>query len=114
MQYVGRCLNFVFLPVASNDNDDLLALPFPAFDLATIRDIKQQLRDENACTGLLLTSRKERRFFQEVVDAERYILLRYFSHNTPEDAVRKLKRHILDNYLFPRKRRKKKATAPAT
>jgi hypothetical protein len=42
-----------------------------------------------------------------------YILLRYFSHNPPEDVLRQLKRHILDEYLFPRgKRKRKKNAAP--
>jgi hypothetical protein len=107
MQYVGRCFNFLFLPVASNDNEDLLALSFPAFNLDVIRCIKHEMREDNAQSGVLLCSRKERRFFQEVIDAERYILLRYFSVNTPELMLRRLKRHILDNYLFPRRRNKK-------
>lgn len=112
MQYVGSSLNFPFLAVASNDNDDLLSLCFPSFDLAIIREIKDDLKAENASSGILLCSRKERRFFQEVVDAERYILLRYFMVNTPEITLRRLKRHILDNYLFPKnKRRRKKAGA---
>jgi hypothetical protein len=104
MQYVGRCLNFTFLPVASNDNDDLLSFAAPSFDLSIIRKIKVELRYENAETGILLCSRKDRRFFQEVVDAEKYILLRYFTHATPEAVLRRLKRHILDNYLFPKKK----------
>lgn len=108
MQYIGNCLNFTFLPVASNDNDDLLSLPFPAFELSLIRQIKSELCRENAETGMLLSSRKQRRFFQEVLDAERYILLRYFTHNTPEDVLRALKRHILNNYLFPRRKRSRK------
>jgi hypothetical protein len=114
MQYVGYCYNFTFLPAASNDNDDLLALSVPSYDLAFIRDIKRHLRHENAQSGILLSSRKERRFFQEVVDAERYILLRYFTLNTPEAVLRGLKRHILDHYFFPRMKRKgKKAKKPA-
>ncbi len=112
MQYIGSCHNFTFLPVASNDNDDLLALAIPAFDLAFIRDIKNDMRTENSYSGILLRSRKERRFFQEVVDAEKYILLRYFTMNTPELTLRKLKRHILDNYLFPRMKRKKRSKNP--
>jgi len=108
MQYVGSCLNFVFLPVASNDNDDLLSFAVPSFDLSLIRDIKDELRAENALTGMLLCSRKERRFFQEVVDAERYILLRYFTYDAPEQTLKRLKRHILDTYLFPKKKRKSK------
>ena len=114
MQYVGRCLNFLFLPVASNDNDDLLSLPYPSFDLATIREIKDQLRYENAQTGSLLASRKERRFFQEVVDAERYIVMRYFSSGACEDDIRKLKRYILDNYLAPRGKRPRKKPKAST
>jgi len=102
MQDIGRCLNFTFLPVASNDNDDLLALPFPSFDLHTIRELKNLLREDNSETGLLLSSRKERRFFQEIIDAERYIILRYFTHNVPEFILRRLKRRILDNYLAPK------------
>jgi len=108
MQYIGSFLNFVFLPAASNDNDDLLSLAFPSADLAVIREIKYSLREENIMTGRLLTSRKERRFFQEVVDAERYIMLRYFSVDTPEIILRNLKRHILDNYLFPKFRRQRR------
>ena len=109
MQDVGRCLNFLFLPVASNDNDDLLSFAFPSFDLSVIREIKSELRAENIATGMLLCSRKERRFFQEVVDAERYILLRYFTQGTPEQVLKALKRYILDKYLFPKKRRKGKS-----
>jgi hypothetical protein len=108
MQYVECCHNLTFLPVASNDNDDLLALSIPSIDLAFIRDLKREMRLENELTGILLRSRKERRFFQEVIDAERYILLRYFSINTPEITLRRLKRHILDNYLFPRLKRGRK------
>ena len=108
MQYIGRCYNFTFLPVASNDNEDLLSLPFPAFELAIIREIKRDLCRENTQTGVLLSSRKERRFFQEVSDAERYIVLRYFTQNTPEKVLRHLKRHILNTYLFPRKKRRQK------
>jgi hypothetical protein len=114
MPYIGQCLNFVFLPVASNDNDDLLSLPYPSLDLATIREIKQQLRDENVQNGCLLTSRKDRRFFQEVVDAERYILMRYFSPGAPEDVIRELKRHILNTYLAPKAPRKRKKKAVRT
>ena len=109
MQYIGRCLDFTFLPVASNDNDDLLSLPFPAFELSIIREIKRELYRDNEQTGVLLSSRKERRFFQEVSDAERYIVLRYFTQNAPEHVLRSLKRHILNNYLFPRKKRRKRS-----
>jgi hypothetical protein len=108
MQYIGCCLNFNFLPVASNDNDDLLALAFPSFDLALVRDIKYALKEENTKSGVLLSSRKERRFFQEVLDAERYILLRYFTNGASEAVLHKLKRRILDSYLFPRRGRNKK------
>jgi hypothetical protein len=104
MQHIGRHNDFIFLPVASNDNDDLLSLPFPEFELALIREIKRDLCRENALSGILLKSRKERRFFQEVSDAERYIVLRYFTQNTPEKVLRRLKRHILNNYLAPRKK----------
>jgi hypothetical protein len=107
MQYIGCCLNFNFLPVASNDNDDLLALSFPSFDLALVRDIKYALKAENTKSGVLLSSRKERRFFQEVLDAERYIMLRYFTIGAPDEVLRKLKRRILDSYLFPRRGRNK-------
>ena len=113
MQDVGRCLNFTFLPVASNDNDDLLSFAAPSFDLSIIRKIKSELRSENAETGALLCSRKERRFFEEVVDAERYILLRYFTYYVPETTLRQLKRRILDNYLFPKKRRSRKKKKPS-
>lgn len=108
MQDVGRCLNFTFLPVASNDNDDLLSFAFPSVDLAFIREIKNDMRELNAETGVLLCSRKERKFFQEVTDAERYILLRYFSLNTPEIILRRLKRRILDKYLVPKAKRGRK------
>ena len=107
MQYVGRYLNFIFLPVASNDNDDLLAFASPSVDLAFIREIKHDLREENAATGVLLSSRKQRRFFQEVMDAERYILLRYFTFGASDEA-RRLKRRILDRYLAPRQKRGRK------
>ncbi|NBX04129.1 MAG: hypothetical protein EBR02_08770 [Alphaproteobacteria bacterium] len=108
MQYIGSCLNFTFLPVASNDNDDLLSLPFPSLELSIIREIKRELCRENETTGILLSSRKERRFFQEVSDAERYIVLRYFTHGACEDMLRDLKRHIINAYLFPRKKRGRK------
>lgn len=108
MQYVGRFQDFDFLPVASNDNDDLLSFSVPSLDLSIIRRLKHELREENAITGMLLQSRKARRFFQEVMDAERYIVLRYFSKSPPEDIIRQLKRHILDTYLFPRPKRGKK------
>lgn len=110
MQYMGWFLNFNFLPVASNDNDDLLALPFPSFDLALVRDIKHALKEENTRSGVLLSSRKERRFFQEVLDAEHYIMLRYFTVNACEDLLRRLERRILDSYLFPRRKKQKKST----
>jgi hypothetical protein len=112
MQYVGFCLNLPFLAVASNDNDDLLAFSVPSHDLSLIRDIKNALREENAITGMLLRSPKERHFFQEVVDAERYILLRYFSAYCNESTLRHLKREILDRYLFPKMKRKRKKTTP--
>lgn len=108
MQDVGRCLNFTFLPVASNDNDDLLAFAAPSVDLSLIREIKNDMRIENAETGILLCSRKERRFFQEVVDAEKYLLLRYFTINTPEIILRRLKRRILDRYLVPKRKRRRR------
>ena len=108
MLHVERCLDFTFLPAASNDNEDLLSFLIPSFDLAMIRDIKYSLREENSETGMLLFSRKHRKFFQEVVDAERYIVMRYFSTKPIESELRRLKRYILDNYLFPKKRRSKK------
>ncbi len=114
MQDVGFSLNFTFLAVASNDNEDLLSFAIPTVDLSLIRTLKRELREENAKTGMLLHSAKARRFFQEVLDAERYITLRYFTAYTPEDTLRQLKRHILDSYLFPKmkRRRKKSAAAP--
>lgn len=109
MQYIGQCRNVIYLPVASNDNDDLLDFPFPAVDLAFVRELKKDLRLQNAESGILLQSRKERLFFQEVVDAERYLLMRYFMSNVPEDSIRELKRYILDHYLFPKPKRRKSA-----
>ncbi|MBY0408157.1 MAG: hypothetical protein K2Q01_10730 [Rickettsiales bacterium] len=85
----------------------MLSFQIPSFDLSLIRDIKRELREENAITGMLLHSKRDRRFFQEVVDAERYIILRYFTYGTPEATLRALKRHILDRYLFPKLKRKK-------
>ncbi len=108
MQYVGRCHNLVFLPVASNDNDDLLALSTPFYDLSLIREVKQQLLMENMFTGVLLSSRKERRFFQEILDAERYIVMRYFTAIVREEAINALKRHIVSSYLCPKPRRGRK------
>jgi hypothetical protein len=108
MQYVERCHNFTFLPVSSNDNDDLLAFYAPAFDLSIIREIKMDMRADNAQTGCLLGSRKERRFFEEVIAAEQYILLRYFTYAPSEEVLRRLKRKILDCYLFPKKKRGRK------
>lgn len=102
MQYVDRFHSFDFLPVASNDNDDLLAIDTPETNLNFIRCLKQEMRDENAFDGLLLRSRRKRKFFQEVLDAENYILLRYFTAKPNHPLMRKLKRHILDHYLFPR------------
>lgn len=101
MQYVDRCLSFDFLPVASNDNDDLLAIDTPQNNLAVVRALKNDMRAENSENGLLLRSRKQRRFFQEIVDAERYITLRYFSAVPDMNYLAKLKRRILDLYLFP-------------
>ncbi|MFW0777011.1 MAG: hypothetical protein ACN2B6_04755 [Rickettsiales bacterium] len=112
MQYIGCCQDFTFLPVASNDNDDLLALLSPSLDLHLIQEMKKILREENSETGMLLRSRKERKFFQEVLDAERYILLRYFTLNAPEKMLRTLKRHILDSYLSPKPKKRKKKRAP--
>jgi len=108
MLYVGHRLNVSFLAQASNDNDDLLDFATPAADLALIREIKDELRLENMDNGQLLCSRKNRRYFEEVVAAERYIVLKYFTHGTPEATLRHLKRHILDQYLFPRKKRGRK------
>lgn len=108
MLYAGRCLNFTFLPVASNDNDDLLAFAAPSLDLSIIREIKNDMRLQNAATGMLLSSAKDRKFFEEVIAAEKYILLRYFTINAPEATLRHLKRLILDRYLFPKSRRKRK------
>ena len=109
MQYIEQCRKVIYLPIASNDNEDLLSFAFPAGDLAFIRDLKDDMRLQNSETGMLLHSRKERRFFQEVLDAERYIMLRYFTYGVPEDMIRRLKRYILDHYLFPKARRRKKS-----
>jgi|GEM_PF-1848372 len=108
MQLVGFYLNFIFLPVASNDNEDLLSFAFPSADLAFIREIKQDLREENAQTGVLLCSRRQRRFFEEVADAELYILLRYYTFGVSEITLRRLKRRILDRYLAPKQKRGRK------
>jgi hypothetical protein len=102
MQYVDRLHSFDFLPVASNDNDDLLAIAAPESNLDFIRSLKHEMREENALDGLLLRSRKKRKFFQEILDAEYYILLRYFSATPNRPVMQKLKRHILDHYLFPK------------
>ncbi len=102
MQYVDRFHGFDFLPVASNDNDDLLAIDAPHSNLSLIQSLKNEMREENAQNGLLLRSRKQRKFFQEILDAEYYILLRYFSVEPDIFLLQKLKRHILDRYLFPR------------
>ena len=102
MQYIEHIGRFIFLPVASNDNDDLLAIESPHHNLAFIRGMKREMQDENAQDGLLLRSRKKRRFFQEIQDAENYILMRYFSSTTDIAHLNRLKRHILDRYLFPR------------
>jgi len=104
MQYVDRFHSFDFLPVASNDNDDLLAIAAPETNLSIIRSLKNEMREENAENGLLLRSRRKRRFFQEVLDAEYYILMRYFSVTPNHAMMQKLKRHILDHYLFPKLR----------
>lgn len=112
MQYIGRCHNFVFLPVASNDNDDLLALNTPHYDLSLVREIKQQLLMENMFTGMLLSSRKERRFFQEILDAERYIVMRYFTASAKEEVIRALKYYIVTSYLCPKPRRGRKKRIP--
>ena len=110
MQNVGVFHGLHFLPVASNDNDDLLALSAPVDELNILRALKHILREENSQTGILLKSRKERFFFQEILDAERYIVLKYFTMYPPENLLRQLKRHIMDTYLFPRKRVRKKRT----
>ena len=107
MQYVGVVQDLQFLPVASNDNDDLLDLSDPADELYLLRALKSILQKENSETGMLLRSRKERFFFQEILDAERYILLKYFTITPQESLIRNLKRHIMDTYLFPKRRRKK-------
>ena len=102
MQYVDRYHSFDFLPVASNDNDDLLAIDAPHANLSMIQSLKYEMREENAQNGLLLRSRRKRKFFQEVLDAEYYIMLRYFSAKPDREIMQKLRRHILDNYLFPK------------
>ncbi len=108
MQYVGSFQNLLLFPAASNDNEDLLALSSPADELQIIRALKRILYQENKETGILLHSRKERFFFQEIIDAEQYITLRYFTSSPPELMLRQLKRHILDNYLFPKRRARRK------
>lgn len=110
MQHIGQCFSFNFLPVASNDNDDLLSFSIPSVDLTFVQSLKYELQLENAATGILLHSKKSRKFFEEVVAAERYIMLRYFSCNPSQEAIRRLKRHILDTYLVPKKRRKRRRT----
>lgn len=102
MQYVDRFHSFDFLPVASNDNDDLLAIASPDANLSIIRSLKNEMREENAQNGLLLRSRKKRKFFQEVIDAEYYILLRYFSARPDRKMLSRMSRYILDEYLFPK------------
>ena len=57
----------------------------------------------------VLTCALERRFFQEIMDAERYLLMRYFMYGVPEEAIRELKRYILDHYLFPKTKGRKSA-----
>ncbi len=109
MQYIGQCRNVIHLPVASNDNEDLLYFPFPAVDLAFVRALKNDMRLQNSESGILLHSRKERLFFQEIIDAERYLLMRYFMYNVPEESIRELKRYILNTYLFPKPRKRKSA-----
>lgn len=109
MQYVGVFHGLHFLPVASNDNDDLLSLSAPANELCLLRALKYILRQENLQTGMLLRSRKERFFFQEIIDAERYILLKYFTISPPDNVLRQLKRHIMDTYLFPRRKKTNKS-----
>lgn len=66
---------------------------------------------ENKFTGILLSSRKERRFYQEIVDAERYITMRYFSSNVTKEMIRELKYYIVSNYLCPKPKRKKNTQA---
>lgn len=102
MRYIDFHHRFHFLPVASNDNEDLLAIESPHCNLAFIRSMKLEMQEENAHNGLLLRSRKKRKFFQEILDAENYILMRYFSAHPDVTTLNKLKRHILDRYLFPR------------
>ena len=113
MQDVGFSHDFTYLAVAANDNEDLLSFAIPTIDLALIRTLKRELREENAQTGILLSSAKARHFFQEILDAERYITLRYFTAYTPESILRELKRYILDHYLFPKKKRGRRKTAAA-
>ena len=102
MQYVDHFLGFDFLPVASNDNDDLLDICSPNVNLSHIRSVKKEMRDENARSGTLLRSRKRRKFFQEITDAEYYITLKYFSPRADQRVMHKLRRYILDHYLFPK------------
>ncbi|MFN9109941.1 MAG: hypothetical protein ACK5XN_07710 [Bacteroidota bacterium] len=98
---VDVLLRHSFLAVASNDNEDLLAPESPAKELSTIRMIKQLVYEENRKTGILLNDASERRFLDEILDAERYLVLRFFTSNVPKSTLNRLKRHILDRYLSP-------------
>ena len=60
MWCADRFTRFDFLPVASNDNDDLLAIETPEKNLDYIRSLKWEMREENARDGLLLRSRRRR------------------------------------------------------
>jgi len=102
MRYLDFFHRFPTLQVAVNDNEDLLAIDSPEMNLAFIRSMKREMQSENAHNGLLLRSRKKRRFFQEILDAETYILMRYFNVGLEPVRLNRLKRHILDRYLFPR------------
>ncbi|MCE2926439.1 MAG: hypothetical protein LW823_02165 [Rickettsiales bacterium] len=101
MLHIGCISNLAYLAVASNDNDDLLAPASPADELYLIKHVKALVREENSMTGELLSSQEERRFFQEILDAERYLTLRYFTINAPKKLINQLKRRILDTYLCP-------------
>ncbi len=101
MLNIGCSQNIAFLAVASNDNDDLLAPECPETELHLIKLVKALVRRENAETGLLLSSQEERKFFDEILDAERYLTLRYFTRNVPKEILGKLRRRILDTYLSP-------------
>ena len=106
MQYVdhlhGFSWGFDFLLVASNDNDDLLATASPEEYLNVLRSLIDEMLATHRDTGILLRSRRRRRTFQQLLDAQRYVLLRYFSAKPDMVMLGKLRRYLLDRYLMPR------------